>query len=159
MHRSLITKVALLSAVSLVLVGLGTSPARAAADEYAGTVIHVKNGTERAMTFYVEFVTPDGQVRNFIKGKFLKPGETATFVTEAQWSVGTKQKNGGTYHLLRVKAVETERFDQNMTYWWGVLARDGKVIDKGTIVGMKCDESTSDDRDGIYKHLKITLNL
>lgn len=151
-------KAALLSVAVLALAS-SIAPVHAGPDDYAGTVIHVKNGTDRAMTFYVEFVTPDGQVRNFTKGKFLKPGESATFVTEPQWSVGTRQKNGSTNHLLRIKGVETERFEQSTTYWWGVLARDGKVVDKGTIVGLRCDEWTSDERDGIYKHLKITLTL
>src|SRR5689334_13498901 len=90
--------------LAVLVVTASSSPAAGGNDKFKGTVIHLTNGTDKAMCFFVEFRTADGQTRNFINGLYLRPGQTGTFTAEPNHTVVTRRKNGLSLYQIRVRA-------------------------------------------------------
>jgi hypothetical protein len=128
-------------------------PASARAVEHKGTVIHITNNTDKAMTFFVEIKTSEGKLRHFVSGAYLKAGESTTFTVEPDYLVSSRRENGGTKYSIRVRAfrgrLESLLFSsvagETPDYWWG-----GNGLG---ITGLKCEDW---DRDG-YTHLSASL--
>jgi hypothetical protein len=144
--------VALLAAGALALAATG---AHAQGTDYRGTEIHVKNDTGRAMMFYLEFVTPTGQVRHFNEGLFLQPGQTGTFTTEPYYLVANRVEDGTVYHLIKVRGV-TQDF-QPIERFWGVVSSGGEVLDPEEIVGLTGPEWTSLMGSGFRDNMSVDL--
>jgi hypothetical protein len=128
-------------------------PATARAVEHKGTVIHITNNTDKAMSFFVEIKTSEGKLRHFVSGAYLKAGESTSFTVEPEYLVSSRRENGGTKYSIRVRAfrgrlesllfssVEREAPD----FWWGG--------NSSGITGLKCEDW---DKDG-YTHLSASL--
>jgi hypothetical protein len=142
-----------LAVIVLASMPFSAAASTARADEHKGTVIHIKNSTDKAMTFFVELKTPDGSVRNFVGGVYLRSGESASFTLEGQYEVASRRDSGVTKYLVRVRAfrgqLESTKFaaiaDDRPEYWWGGSSQG--------ITGLKCEDY---DREG-YTHLFATL--
>jgi hypothetical protein len=128
-------------------------PAAAKGVEHKGTVIHITNNTDKAMTFFVEIKTSTGTVRHFLSGAYLKAGESTTYTVEPDYLVSSRRENGGTKYSIRVRAfrgrLESLLFsgiaNETPDFWWG-----GNGLG---ITGLKCEDW---DKDG-YTHLSASL--
>jgi len=119
-------RAAALSVAAVALSFLAAAPAKAAAVDN-GTVLRITNKTDKAMTFFVEFKTASGEVRHYIYGTYLKPGETMRYTLTPEWTIPTARYQGETRYQVRVRAfrgrLESLRFDSiqddKPEHWWG----------------------------------------
>jgi hypothetical protein len=136
------TRLACLSLAAVALTALAANPAKAAAN--TGTVLRITNNTDKAMTFFVEFKTAEGQLRHFVYGTYLKPGETMRYNLGSEWTIPTKRVDGGARYQIRVRAfrgrLESTRFssieDDRPDHWWGGNST--------SFYGLKCEDMEVD---------------
>lgn len=126
---------AALAVAALALGSAAAAPARA-----DGTVIHIKNDTDQAMTFFVEFQTSAGQIRHFTAGMYLRAGQSTTFTAEPEYTI--KKRNGK--YMVRVRGFEGKRStkwasieDETPDLWWGG--------NESSVTGLKAETWEDDD--------------